>query len=696
MSDEPRIETRLAHLPALDGVRGLLVIIVLLYHHSITWMTGGELTVSVFFTLSGFLITRLIVAEWDNSGKISLRSFYERRARRLFPSSFVVMLAVVVVWTLFPGSGRRLAQWEWFSGLAYFENVYLQSAGKSYGGLFGLGNPLQHLWSLSLEEQVYLVFPVLCLLLLHRQATRQATRRAIWKLFVVLATLAIGAIALGAYYRTHPPLWSRLPVLNARCSDSSCVYYATEVRVGEFLMGAAFAVLWSAWRHVPLIIETLRKPLFVVLSWPLVVGAFIIWFKIGWQNQWSDVFFPWAVFFNGLITLLIIAHAATGSGMCSFLSWKPLAWLGQLGYTIYLVHWPMFLIWESLRLDPNLPRIRVPGTDWVTIDHFWMFIAKAASTMLVVCLIYYLLENPVRQRKLWRGKKLFIYLALMALVGTVIAFAGNTHRSHADDVMSTLSEEALAMQQKALADLPELPANPPVVSTVDAELPARIMMVGDSQSWVLATGLDDWEETNQVTVQPSPGVGCGIGKNTPIKYLGVDQDFRSGCTEWRDSLGPIVRKFRANLVIIVGGTADLSDRKIPGVDGWSHVGEPVYDAWLLKQFTNFIDVMSSAGSQIVWLSTPNINPPYISGETGVPPFDEADPSRSARYNELIQQFAETDDRVVYADFASAVKAHPGGEFESKMRPDGAHIDLKYAPELVTWLDQMIRDVYVVP
>ena len=696
MSDEPRIETRLAHLPALDGVRGLLVIIVLLYHHSITWMTGGELTVSVFFTLSGFLITRLIVAEWDNSGKISLRSFYERRARRLFPSSFVVMLAVVVVWTLFPGSGRRLAQWEWFSGLAYFENVYLQSAGKSYGGLFGLGNPLQHLWSLSLEEQVYLVFPVLCLLLLHRQATRQATRRAIWKLFVVLATLAIGAIALGAYYRTHPPLWSRLPVLNARCSDSSCVYYATEVRVGEFLMGAAFAVLWSAWRHVPLIIETLRKPLFVVLSWPLVVGAFIIWFKIGWQNQWSDVFFPWAVFFNGLITLLIIAHAATGSGMCSFLSWKPLAWLGQLGYTIYLVHWPMFLIWESLRLDPNLPRIRVPGTDWVTIDHFWMFIAKAASTMLVVCLIYYLLENPVRQRKLWRGKKLFIYLALMALVGIVIAFAGNTHRSHADDVMSTLSEEALAMQQKALADLPELPANPPVVSTVDAELPARIMMVGDSQSWVLATGLDDWEETNQVTVQPSPGVGCGIGKNTPIKYLGVDQDFRSGCTEWRDSLGPIVRKFRANLVIIVGGTADLSDRKIPGLDGWSHVGEPVYDAWLLKQFTNFIDVMSSAGSQIVWLSTPNINPPYISGETGVPPFDEADPSRSARYNELIQQFAETDDRVVYADFASAVKAHPGGEFESKMRPDGAHIDLKYAPELVTWLDQMIRDVYVVP
>ena len=113
--------------------------------------------------------------------------------------------------------------------------------------------------------------------------------------------------------------------------------------------------------------------------------------------------------------------------------------MGQVTYTIYLVHWPMFLLWESLRLNPNLPRIRVPGTDWVTVDHFWMFVAKAASTMLVVCLIYYLLENPVRQRKMWQGKKLFIYLALMAFVGTVIAFAGNAHRSRADDVMSTLS-----------------------------------------------------------------------------------------------------------------------------------------------------------------------------------------------------------------------------------------------------------------
>ena len=119
----PVVATSLGHVPGLDGIRGVAVVIVLLYHHSITWITGGELTVSMFFTLSGFLITRLLVAEWGRNGTISLRSFYERRVRRLFPASFVVLFLVAALWTLFPGSGRRFAPWEWLSGLFYFENV---------------------------------------------------------------------------------------------------------------------------------------------------------------------------------------------------------------------------------------------------------------------------------------------------------------------------------------------------------------------------------------------------------------------------------------------------------------------------------------------------------------------------------------------------------------------------------------------
>lgn len=684
---ESRLDTRLGHLPALDGLRGIAVVIVLLYHHSITWMTGGELTVSMFFTLSGFLITRLMVAEWDSSGSISLRRFYERRARRLFPASFIVLLLVAIIWTIFPGSGRRLAVWEWFSGLAYFENIYLQAAGKDYGGLFGLGNPLQHLWSLSLEEQVYVVFPVLCLVVLRARGT---VSRNVWRLFVVLAGLAVAAIALGAWYRINPPVWTKVPGLDAECTGSSCAYYATEVRVGEFLLGAAFGVLWMVWPRVPAITQFLRSRVATLFSWPILVFAYIVWFTVGWQNEWGHLFFPWAVLVNGLITLVLIAFAVAGTGMCRFLSWRPIAWLGHVTYTTYLVHWPMFLLWDSWRLDPNLPRLRVPGTNLVTVDHFWMFVGKAGSTMIVVALIYYLVENPVRLRRMWTGARLFVWLAVLALVGAGTVVIGIDRRASADDVLSRLDAEALALQNQALEELSDLGPDAPQRSAIDPELPARVMLVGDSQSWVLASGLDDWEVDRGVQVVPSPGVGCGIGDNTPIEYLGIELDARPGCSQWRVTLPKIAAKFRPNVIVIVGGAADLSNRKIGGSATWSHIGQPRYDDWLLVQFSNFVDGIDVEGTRILWFSSPDIDPRYVAGQTGTPPFAEADPDRTRRYNELIEQFAEGDSRVEFVDFAAAVRAHPGGQFESKMRPDGAHIDLAHAPELVEWIDRALR------
>ena len=687
-SVESPVATQLEHLPGLDGVRGIAVLIVLLYHHSITWITGGELTVSMFFTLSGFLITRLMVAEWGRSGTLSLRGFYDRRVRRLFPASFVVLLAVAVLWTAFPGSGRRFAPWEWLSGAFYFENVYLQAAGKDYGGLFGLGNPLQHLWSLSLEEHVYLVFPVVVLLAMRRRHDR----RAVWRLFGLLSGLAGVGFVLGALYTSRPPLWDRLPGLAAECEGSSCAYYATEVRVAEFLLGAAFAALWSVWRLAPRIIERLRTPVAAALSWPILVGAYLVWWKVGWRNDWADRFFPWAVLSNGLVTLLLIAYSVANVGMCRFLAWRPVALAGQATYTIYLVHWPVFLWWESLRVDLSLPRWRIPLTDWVLVDHFWAFLVKTAITLVIVTAIYRLVEDPVRRRRMWTGGRLYAWLAVMAVVGVAVVVLGQDRRASADDLLSKLDTEALALQQASLAELPELPVDAPVSSALDASLPARMLLVGDSQAWVLASGLDEWKATNGVAVTSSAGVGCGIGSNTPIVYLGLEQDERAGCTEWRGVLPLVVEKFHPNVVVIVGGTADLSDRRLPGTDEWSHIGQPEYDEWLRSEMNSFLDVVSAEGADVVWFTSPNVDPPYVAGETGVPPFVEADTARTARYNELIAEVVEArgDERFGWADFAAAVRAHPGGEFEPSMRPDGAHIDLTRAPGIVEWIDGAVR------
>lgn len=686
---------RPAYLPALDGIRGYALIAVLLYHHNVTWFTGGVLTVAMFFTLSGFLITRLLIDDWQRDDRIRLGAFYERRVRRLLPSAVVVLLAVAVIWTWSPGNGRRLGVWEWFSGLGYFENTYLQASGKDYGGLFGLANPLQHLWSLSLEEQVYLLFPVLLIgvLALAKRRARAHGPAVLWATAGVLAGLAAIGFALGPWYESRGPLWGEVPGIDAKCTGISCAYYATEVRAAEFLVGAALAVALSAAAGAPRLMEVLRRPGWQAVGWAVLAFEAWLWWQVGYGNRYTDWFLPWGVLVNSLAVGVLIVYACARSGADRLLTWRPFMWAGGLAYTIYLVHWPLFVLVDSWRLDPSLPRVRIPGTDWVTVDAAWLFLAKALLVVAVSSALYYALEDPVRRRRMWKGNRLYAWLVVLAAVGAIVVVAGRDRRASADDLLTTLNNNAEQLQQEAVANLPELPADPPTASAVDPALPARVLLVGDSQSWVLTSGLDDWSAEHGVHVIASPGVGCGIAQNTRIEYLGIEQDESPGCTAWRETLPSIIAKFQPNVVVVVGGAADLSNRVLPGDDDWSHIGQPAFDEWMLGQMRDFATVVGAADGEIVWFTNPDIEPEYHAGSTGTPPFDEADPARMDRYNELIREAAAGNPQITVVDFAAAVEAHPGGQFERKMRPDGAHIDLKYAPELVAFIDQALRDAH---
>ncbi len=186
--------------------------------------------------------------------------------------------------------------------------------------------------------------------------------RALWRVFGVLSGLAAVGFVLGAWYESNGPLWNALPGVQAKCEGVACAYYATEVRAGEFFIGAAFAVLWAVWKGVPRVVEFLRRPAMQALGFAVLAFEVWLWWQVGYRNAWTEWFFPWGVLVNGFVVAVIMAIATSHSGICHVLSWKPLVYVGQITYTIYLVHWPAFLLMDSLGLDPDLPTVRLPSS----------------------------------------------------------------------------------------------------------------------------------------------------------------------------------------------------------------------------------------------------------------------------------------------------------------------------------------------
>jgi hypothetical protein len=184
-----------------------------------------------------------------------------------------------------------------------------------------------------------------------------------------------------------------------------------------------------------------------------------------------------------------------------------------------------------------------------------------------------------------------------------------------------------------------------------------------------------------VHIEYSAGVGCGTTELTALEYLGERfEEGRPGCFEWSDNLPRVIARFRPQVVVVAGGLANISDHEIDGRT--QHIGELEYDAWLMQQMREFAAQMAASGAQVLWLTNPDVDVP---NPPGVNAFAEEDPARMERYNELIEQLADELDTVDTADVAGLVKARPGGQFDPAFRPDGAHMLLTEAPDLVEFL-----------
>ncbi|MDN4618482.1 acyltransferase family protein [Paenibacillus sp. PsM32] len=312
------------YMSGLDGLRAFAVMAVVLYHLNIDWAPGGLLGVGIFFVLSGYLITDILAGQWERHHRFDLVDFWIRRARRLLPAMFA-MIILVVLWCLVVDHSRLPAlMGDVPAALFYVSNWWFIFHKVSYFESFGPASPLGHLWSLAVEEQFYLIWPLL--LALGLKFLPKRVNLAGW----ILSLAAISALLMAVLYEPG--------------SDPSRVYYGTDTRIFALLIGAALAIVWPSAKLKARVSSQARTVLDVVG----VVTLFVLGWMIWHTNEYQPFLYRGGMVLIAIITALLIATLAhPASRLAIVLGCKPLRWLGKRSYGLYLWHFPVITLSTS-------------------------------------------------------------------------------------------------------------------------------------------------------------------------------------------------------------------------------------------------------------------------------------------------------------------------------------------------------------
>ncbi|OAB36092.1 acyltransferase [Paenibacillus glacialis] len=353
------------YMPGLDGLRALSVIAVIAYHLDLGWAQGGLLGVGIFFVLSGYLITDQIVSRWQKDRRLDLKDFWMRRARRLLPAMFV-MLAFTALWLLLFDRSRLAAlQGDFISVTLYFNNWWLIFHNVSYFESFGPPSPIGHLWSLAIEEQFYLIWPLVIIV-----GLRLARQRG--KLIVMtLAGAFISALAMALIYQPG--------------SDPSRVYYGTDTRVFALLIGAALAFAWPSQNLTREISRRSRN----ILDLSGAIGLLVIILMIWRTNEYGEFLYYGGLVLLSILSAIVIAVLAhPASRLAKVMGCKPLRWIGVRSYSIYIWHYPVIILTN--------PTVDTGGFDGVRV------LLQLGASILLAALSWKFIEEPIRHGLLRR------------------------------------------------------------------------------------------------------------------------------------------------------------------------------------------------------------------------------------------------------------------------------------------------------
>lgn len=628
----PKRPEHFPYHPGLDGVRALAVGAVLVFHGGVAALPGGFLGVDAFFVLSGFLITSLLLTERDATGRISVVRFWARRARRLLPALLVLLLTVVLVSRfLLPGEELPALRWDALAALAYVANWRMADRGGDYFAQTAAPSPLQHTWSLGIEEQFYLLWPLLVVAVLavsvRRRAKPAASSGQRWLALLAVCCVCAAASAVAAALLFRP-------------DDVNRAYYGTDTRAVPLLIGCATALIV---RYVIGRRAARRHPVLGVLALAGAVGTGVLWATADGSASWL---YRGGLVAAALAVAAVIAHVAVSPAgpTARLLAVPPLVWAGRISYGLYLWHWPLFGWLNADRTGQTGPRLLA---------------LRLAATVAVSVVSYYLVERPVRTgRWPWRQPRLAPALA----AGAVLALAAAT-------VMVT-RPPALPPPPSIALDVTPSPSegnrSPMVRAGRRPGDKPRVIFFGDSVSWSLGTYLPQQNEL-QVQVRGIPG--CGIARLPDVRYIGEPHTNYPGCDRWDVRWKHHVYYDDPDVAVILLDRWELMDRKLNG--RYQHVGELEYDAYLNRELDRAIEIVASRGAHVVLLTAPYTRRAERP-DGGLWPED--DPARVDAWNVLLQAAAERHETSLL-DLNGQIC--PEGEFTwridgIRVRSDGLH------------------------
>ena len=610
---------------------------VLLFHSGLGWLTGGFLGVSIFFTLSGYLITSLLLAEIEHSGTVEFKAFWGRRLRRLLPASLVAITAVVLV-TPFLSTAveESRIRGDAVSAVLYVSNWRYVQTGLSYEELFASMSPLLHLWSLSIEAQMYLLVPIVVIAV----AAMGWGRRAV----AGIMGLGIGLSVMVSVFLV----------------DGDRLYYGTDSRAAELLIGALMACVWRESRrdqgHHDQIdhFQTAVRATMFIQRWlpPAVLVAVIGLARI--TTAGSSWVYSGALAAFAVLSAVLVFGSIQPGPLRTVLSIKPLVVIGQVSYGLYLFHWPIFVWMTPDRM----------GTDGVAL-----FAIRMTATAAVTALSYVALETPIRRRHLLTTPTSTRTVAGAAMVFSLLL----------PIILLSSYRTVVQTDQVVLATVA------PVNSTPDIDVgptSLRVVVLGDSTAENIARAFADVGD---------PGLGVISAGVIGCPLLAVARVYdRPGATQdatyCPDNI-EIVKKFAKDIdvVVIVAGVANQWDFERIETSEIVKVGSDEYAGELRQWMEDLQALLADFGVPVLIFDAP------ITRQSEMVLGDE--PEAVAAWNTVITALDDSwvsIRRLPFSQFLSDPNS-PTGRME---RPDGVHLDRDVAATLARQsLIPLLRKIY---